>query len=44
MLLQRDNAGDRERGRELLSAARTDYEAMAMTAWAQRAQEALAGI
>jgi tetratricopeptide (TPR) repeat protein len=44
MLLQRDNAGDRERGRDLLSAARTDYEAMAMTAWAQRAQEVLAGI
>ena len=44
MLLQRDNTGDRERGRDLLSAARTDYEAMAMTAWAQRAQEVLAGI
>ena len=44
MLLERDHAGDRERGRDLLSAARTEFEAMAMTAWAQRAQERLASV
>jgi hypothetical protein len=44
MLLERDHDGDRDRSRPLLIAARTEYEALAMTTWAQRAQELLASV